>query len=159
MAQIASITASFKAAWTAAGNTTLVPAGNIYFDRAQQPAQLAGFPYMRIWVTQDSYEVRSQQSYIDAEAFVGYTLRIEVRTCQNQTGGASTGDQMLDQQQIQQALDAVLTKVIPDQAWYSVPLLLHIIKEPTTTMVKDPELYQGRDQMTSTQTYHLLVLE
>ena len=159
MPQIASIAASIKAAWIAAGNETLVPAGHIFYDRAEQPAQLAGFPYLMMWISQDSYEVRSQQSYIDAEAFVGYTIKIEAWTCQNMTGGASTGDQLLDQQAIQSALDAILTKVVPDAAWFSVPYLLHIIKEQTVSLVKHPILYLGRDVYTSTQTYHLLTLE
>lgn len=150
------IASSFKMGWSYG---SLVQNGNIYVDRPQKPNQLAGFPYISMNITQDSYEVRSQQSYQDAIAIVGYSIKIEAYTCQGMTGGATTGDQVTDQGNIQRAIDAVLTKIPPDQPWFNVPLFLHCIKQPHSTMWKDRELYEGCDVFKSTQSYGILLLE
>jgi hypothetical protein len=131
----------------------------MYLGRPQKPEMLAGFPYMAMLITQESYEVRTQQSYVNATAIVGYELKVEVYTCQGMTGGVSSGDQITDQGNIQRALDAVLTKIPPDQPWFNVPLLLHCIKQPKVLLDKEPELYQGNDVFKSTQFYKFLVLE
>ena len=156
MASIDLIASSFKMAWPFG---SLVPVGNVYLGRPQQPNQLVGFPYIAMLIQQESYEVRSQQSYIDVTALVGYLAKFEVYTCQGQAGGATTGDQVTDQGNIQRALDLVLTKIPPDQPWFNVPVFLHCIKEPKVWMEKDTALYLGNDVFKSIQSYRFLVLE
>ena len=157
MASIDLIASSFKAAWHAVPNDSLVSPANIYLDRAEQPSGLAGFPYIEMFIVQEGYEPRTQQSYQAATALVKYKLLIEVWTTQGQPG--SSGDQITDQGIIQRAVDAILTKIEPGQAWLNVPGFVHCIKEPRATLEKYRELYLGKDVFKSVQSYILLCLE
>ena len=159
MASIDLISSSFKAAWHAVPNDSYVPSDNIYLGRPQKPNQLAGFPYIALVIAQTNYEPRTQQFCTDGQALVTYNLQLEVWTCQGQTGGASSGDQVSDQGNIQRAVDAILTKIPPGSAWYDVPFFLHCLKDPRASMEKDEELYEGNDVWKSKQSYNLLILE
>ena len=151
------IASSFKAAWQAGGGAALVLPNSIYYGRAKQPDKQAGFPFIELLIAQTSNELRSQQSYDSDTALVSYTLTVEVWTCQGMS--TSSGDQLTDQGNIQRAVDAVMTKIIPGQAWYNVTTFIHAIKDQQTAMAPDSELYQGQDVTSSIQSYLILLGE
>lgn len=158
MASFDLICESFKSAWAAdAGRIALVDPARIYFDRAQIADELNGFPYLELNVTQDSYEPRTVMA--SNNALVGYVLEVHAYTCQWQTGGATTGDQVSDQGAIMRALDATLNFITPNAPWESLTGFLHCINSASMTVSKDTQLYQGKDVYHSVSSWNLLVEE
>lgn len=157
MSSIDLIASSVKADWNTGGYTGYCPTDNIYFGRAQQPEQLAGFPYMEIDVKQLTNEVFTQNA--PEYSLVTYRLTIDIFTVQGQTGGTTTGDQVTDQGNILRALDAILNYITPNVPWNSVTGFLHCLPEGNSSLEKDPELYQGRDVFRGSDQWTLLVQE
>jgi hypothetical protein len=141
---------------TASLAATVVPSGNIYFDRAEQPSGLSGFPYIRVFCT-DTREIRSQDFVINNNTgFSTYTLTIEIWTVQQ-----GNNDQMTDQCNYQRALDGILNKIPPNTPWHYIPSFIHCIKdkECKNDIKKAPELYQGCDVYYSIQQWKILCSE
>jgi hypothetical protein len=155
MASFDLIMSSLKLAWSEGAYTALVPANSIYFDRAQKPNQMAGFPFVEVFIKEDSPEVVTEvETY---NSLCTYHVEIDVYTCQGMTGGTSTGDQLTDQGNIQRALEAILNYLPPNTPWNNVVGFLHCIKGETT-IGKDAELYR-MDVIISKQHWTLLISE
>lgn len=150
------IVSSLKLAWSESAYTGLLPAANIYYDRAQQPAGVAGFPYARVFVEETNREV---MTVIEdgGNSLVTYTLTVEVWTCQGMTGGS--GDQITDQGHLVRSLESVLNFLPPNTPWNYVPGFLHCLKVPPGTLGKDNELYLGKDVYKSRNQWSLLISE
>ena len=154
MAQFDLITRSFKSAWNADYSTT-VPTNNFYYGRAQQPAELAGFPYGEIYITEDEPEPTTRRA--DGR-LITYHLTIKVWTCQGMIGVTSSGDQMTDQGIIMRALEAVLSSIPPNQAWEFVTGFKHCL-EGASSLAVDEEMYLGKDVLISESNWTMLVGE
>ena len=155
MASTDLIMASLKLAWSEGAYTALVPAGSFYFDRAQKPGELAGFPFVEVFIHAVNTEVVTG---VEAgNSLVTYSLEIDVWTAQDMTGGATSGKQVTDQGNIQRALEAILNHIPPNTPWNYVDGFLHCIREGTTSE-KDAELYRF-DVITSKNYWTLLVSE
>jgi|HubBroStandDraft_4_1064222.scaffolds.fasta_scaffold54847_2 hypothetical protein len=157
MSSIDLIASSVKEAWNVGAYTGYCPTANIYFGRAQKPAQLSGFPYMEMDVRKVKTEVSSENAL--NYSLVTYQLTIDTFTAQGQTGGTTTGDQLTDQGNIVRSLEAVLNYITPNVPWNNVEGFLHCIPDGETVFGKAPELYLGVDVMTSKNQWTLLVTE
>lgn len=154
MAQFDLIMKSFKEAWNADYSTT-VPTNNFYYGRVQKPNQLAGFPYGEVQIKEDEPEPTTDPG---TGRLVTYHITIRVWTCQGMTGVTSSGDQMTDQGTIMRALEAVLSSIPPNTAWYYLTGFKHCLEEPSS-LTLDEELYQGRDVIISENHWVILVGE
>lgn len=135
---------------TTALSNMVVPIGNIYFDRAEQPAGLDGFPYMRVFIT-NTEELTTQTA--PNSSLVTYRILIEVFSCQS-----GSNDQIMDQGTIQRALESILNYLPPNTPWMYVTSFVHCLKQ-SSTMEKDSNLFQGKDVYKSTNVWHLLATE
>lgn len=132
---------------------TIVPIGNVYFDRAQQPAGLSGFPYMRVFIQEMPDEVISQTA--PGTSLITYKLTIETWTVQQ--GG---NDQVSDQCVYTRALDHALKYITPNTNWLFVTGFKHCLKNAAESdLRKDRELYQGNDVYKCTNVYSILCQE
>jgi len=138
----------------AAAATPVVPVGNIYFDRAQQPSGLSGFPYMLVFCEETAREVRGQVQ--PGNTLVTYTLTCQIFTAQGMPG--SSGDQVVDMAAAVRALEDLLNFLPPNEPWNYVTGFLHCLKKSGESG-KDPELYLGKDVYNPTNEWTLLVLE
>ena len=157
MSSLDLIASSVKTAWAASMYTGYCPVANIYYGRAQQPSQLAGFPYMEMEIKQTNAEVFTHNA--PEYSLITYMLTISTFTVQGQTGGSTSGDAMTDQGNILRALEAVLNFITPNVPWNAVTGFLHCLPNPGSTLEKDSELYQGRDVFKSTNQWTLLIQE
>ena len=155
MASFDYIMASLKTAWD---RDDLLPGGSIYYDRAEKPAQLAGFPYAEVTIELANWEVVTIPDATTKNSLVTYDLTVEIFTCQGQTGGSTSGDQMTDQGNLQRAFEAILNFIPPNEPWDGVEGFLHCLKG-RSTIKKDEELYQGKDVLVSTNRWAMLVSE
>lgn len=151
------ITASLKSAWAAGGNTALMPASAIYYDRPQKPAQLAGFPYSSLKISDEGEEVRTVAAV--GNKLVRYLLQVDAYVVQGMTGGTSSGDAITDAGNLLRAFQAILDFVPPNTIWYTLTGLLHCIPQPGATIEKDPELYLGCDVYKASGFWEFLVEE
>ena len=153
----AGILTAFKDEWAGHGSPALLPTDNIYFDRAQQPAALAGFPYMEVFLSQVGQEVATMQG--GGTTLTTYELSVKVYSVQDQTGGSSTGDPVDDCSNIQESLDVMMSGIPPNTAWNGVDGFLHSVPIPGATVAKDELLFDGRDVYVYVGSWHLLVGE
>ena len=118
---------------------------------------LAGFPYISLLVEQSSVELREDTG--SHNKLIRYSLVVSAWTVQDMTGGATSGDQITDQGNIQRALESILDGIPPNGPWQNVPGFLHCIPMEGASMAKDPELYEGFDVYKSTNSWEILVEE
>ena len=149
------ILSSFKTAWGA--ENALVPLTRVFYDRPEEPTGYDGFPYLALFLLTAAYEVVSEPD--GTNSLVTYHLTVNAYTVQNQTGGATSGDQITDQGNIQRALDAVLDSIPPNTAWNDVAGFLHCIPLPGGNVRKDETLFDGRDVLVYDATWEILVSE
>ena len=150
------ISASVRLAWSGGGNTALMPAANVYYGRAQQPAELPGFPYSEMDIVETDHEVMTGGP---SNALVTYELKITTYTAQGMTGGASSGLQVTDQGNLMRAWEGILNTIPPNQAWNTVPTFLHCIQVHPSETVEDMGLYLGKDVFKSILRWSILVTE
>jgi hypothetical protein len=138
---------------TASLANTVVPIGNMYYDRAQQPSGVDGFPYMRVLIENVS-ELRTQTA--PNTTLNTYEIKIEIYTCQK-----GSNDQMTDQGTFVRAMENILNFLPPNTPWHYVTSFVHCIRPSgkNSQLTKEPELYQGVDVMKSTNVWNLLVTE
>lgn len=158
MASADLIATSFKQQWIYSGFGYLLSVNNIFFDRAEQPAMLDGFPYMEMFIKQTSFEVVTQIGLNNSIA--KYDLEIDVWTCEGQTGGATSGDQVIDQGTLMRAVATALV-VPPNEQWNALEQLLHIVprRSAGTEPKKYEKLYNGHDVWKSCQYWEILCRE
>ena len=156
MAAFDLIMKSFTAEWAAGGYTAILPTANIYYGRAQQPAELAGFPYAECQITIERTEVVTVVEALNSRVY--YDLEITVYTAQGQTGGTDAGDQVSNQGAIQRALEAILNFIPHNNSWQYLPNFLHCIKD-ASSLGEDNELYLGKDVLISRQNWTILNAE
>ena len=158
MAQFDLIMKSIQEAWDA-DYSPIIPTANFYYDRAQKPVGVAGFPYAEVRIEEEMPEPTTDTTDdIDSGRLVTYHVEILVWTCQGMTGASSSGDQMTDQGLIMRALEAVLSYIPPNAAWNYVAGFAHCL-EGMSSLEKDPELYLGGDVYISTNNWDMLVTE
>ena len=151
------IAKSVRLAWSESYFTPLMPTNHIYYDKAEQPAGKAGFPYASMKIEQVDFEVVTQLA--PSYSLVTYQLIIDVWTCQDMTGGTSQSDQVVDQGNLMRAFQSVLNFITPNQAWNYVLGFLHCLPMSEATLKKDEELYLGKDVYKSTQNWSILCQE
>ena len=133
--------AAFKQAWNGG-----VPKGRIYYDRAEQAAGITDFPYLTFTITAEPPEVVSQVSGTNTRICT-YRLAVTFWTCQGMPG--SSGDQITDQGILMRALENALANIPASNPWYNVPGFLGCWQQDST-LVKDNELYLGKDVLCGT---------
>lgn len=151
---IDTIATAFRTAWAASGGS--VPAARAYYDRAQQPSGLSGFPYLCFRVSAESPEIVGQYLSSPQLRLCTYTLTIEFYTVQGMPG--TSGDQITDQGNLMRAAESVLSNIPANQPWYGVTNFIRCLQEGST-LEKDQELYLGKDVMMGTMEFSILVQE
>lgn len=151
------IAKSLNLSWQTSGYTSLMPANRFYYGRPQKPNQLAGFPYAETDICLINREIVTNIAV--TFALCTYELTIKIYTCQGMTGGVSTGDQIVDQGNLQRALESTLDHLPPNTPWNYVVKFLHCMQVPPNKITKDPDLYLGADVIVSTNTWNILVEE
>ena len=138
------IASSFKSAWAA--NSGLVQGRRIYYDRAQQAASITDFPYITFTISAEPPDVVTQISGVQTRICT-YRLAVTFWTIQGMP--STSGDQITDHGQLMRALETCLAIVPSSNPWYNVPGFLGCWQQDST-LVKDNELYLGKDVLCGT---------